>query len=145
MESILLRLEQNKSCKNQNQTFCGRAPSRAQECCPQEKLSEPGSIQNQTVIHKIWRKAYFAFMIINNLWNILWLIKDERKHILHNKLWNIRTERDWSYQSEGNSPDSVTKSPSPSHLWGPLGHTWYLSFFLHGHYFWLKFSPHNSV
>jgi len=24
-------------------------------------------------------------------------------------------------------------------------HTWYLSFFLHRHYFWLKFSPHNSA
>ena len=24
-------------------------------------------------------------------------------------------------------------------------HTSYLSFFLHGHYFWLNFSPHNSA
>ena len=33
----------------------------------------------------------------------------------------------------------------PQSLTRMMSHTSYLSFFLHGHNFWLKFSPHNSA
>ena len=40
---------------------------------------------------------------------------------------------------------TVTITRYTSYITKPNKHTSYLSFFLHGHYFWLNFSPHNSA
>ena len=60
-------------------------------------------------------------------------------------LTNLSSKRVKEAQTCCQSTKYLSISSSTKLLNGRLGHTSYLSFFLHGHYFLLNFSPHKSA